>query len=175
MRILAHEHDFAGDASLAEQFVGVPCLGKRKSLRDERRDLVLVQKIEESDQVLSKHRRSQPHEGLDAIENHPFSAWEQPAGSDVHREDGERAVAMPATGTARRQSPSAQRAGQTIGHDRPARTERLTLAPDVSATDALKNNVHAVAGKAVDFCNEVLILIIDWDSAKIGNGRRASR
>ena len=43
------------------------------------------------------------------------------------------------------------------------------------ATDAVKDNVYALAREAVDFFNEVLMLVINWDSAQVGNGRRPSR
>ena len=42
-------------------------LGKRKSLRDERLDLLLLQEVEQGDQILSKLGRLQPFERLDAV------------------------------------------------------------------------------------------------------------
>ena len=76
---MAHEDDLACHASLPEQLVRVSCLGKRKSLRDERLDLLLLKEIEQGDQILSEHRRLQPFERLDAVGDHPFPAWKKPA------------------------------------------------------------------------------------------------
>jgi hypothetical protein len=84
---VAHEHDLACHASLPEQLVRVSCLGKGKSLRDERLDLLLLKEAEQGDQVLSKEFRVQPFERLDAIGDHPFPAWEKPAAGDVQAED----------------------------------------------------------------------------------------
>src|SRR5512145_1212459 len=53
--MLTHEHDLARHASLPQQLVRTPCLGKRKSLRDQRLDLLLLKEIEQGDQVLSEH------------------------------------------------------------------------------------------------------------------------
>ena len=42
-------------------------------------------------------------------------------------------------------------------------------------TDAVKDDVHTRAREALNFFYEVLMLIIDWDTAQVGNGRRAAR
>jgi len=62
------EHDLARHASLPNQFLRLSCLGKGESPRDERLDLLLVQKVEQGDRILSKHRRLQAFEPLDAGE-----------------------------------------------------------------------------------------------------------
>src|SRR5262245_57734079 len=82
------EHDLACHASFLEQLVRVSCLGKRKSLRDDRRDLFLVKEVKQGDQILSKEFRFQPLERLDAVGNHPFPAWEKPAAGNVQPKDG---------------------------------------------------------------------------------------
>ena len=66
----------------------VSCLGKRKSLRDERLDLSLLKEIKQGDQILSKEFRFQPFERLDAVGDHPFPAREKPAAGDVQPEEG---------------------------------------------------------------------------------------
>src|SRR5262249_28680908 len=81
----AHEHDLACHASLPEQLLRVSCLDKRKSLRDERPDLLLLKEVEQGDQVLSKPFRFPPFERLDAVGDHPFPAREKPAAGDVQR------------------------------------------------------------------------------------------
>src|SRR5262245_35116233 len=43
------------------------------------------------------------------------------------------------------------------------------------ATDAVKDDVYALARKAVNFVHEVLMLVVDWETAQVGNGRRPSR
>jgi hypothetical protein len=43
------------------------------------------------------------------------------------------------------------------------------------ATDAVKDDVDPLARAAVHFCHEVLMLVIYWDSAQVGNSRRPSR
>jgi hypothetical protein len=63
--------DLACHASLPEQFVRVSCLDKRKSLRDERLDLLLFE-VKQGDQILSKQCRSQPFKPLDAVGDHRF-------------------------------------------------------------------------------------------------------
>ena len=47
--------------------------------------------------------------------------------------------------------------------------------PEMSTTDGVKDRVHALAREAMNFFHEVLILVIDWDTAQVGNGRRPSR
>jgi hypothetical protein len=74
-------------------------LGERKSLGDQRLDLSLVKEVEEGDQVLSKERRSQPFEPLDAVGDHPFPAREKPAPRNVQPEDGDFTKAMMTTWT----------------------------------------------------------------------------
>jgi uncharacterized membrane protein YcjF (UPF0283 family) len=85
---LRHKHDLACHASLAEQLVRVSSLSKRKSLRDERLDLLLLKELKEGDQILSKQRRFQPFERLDAVGDHPFPAWEKPVANNVQPENG---------------------------------------------------------------------------------------
>ncbi len=46
------EHDLAGYASFAQQLVRKPCLSQRKSLRDERLNLLLLQEAEQGGQIL---------------------------------------------------------------------------------------------------------------------------
>ena len=94
---MAHEHNLAYHASLPEQLVRVSCLGKRKSLRDERLDLLLFKEVKQGDQVLSKQLRLQPFERLDAVGDHPFPAREKPAAGDVQPEDGDSTIAMTTT------------------------------------------------------------------------------
>src|SRR5262245_43172432 len=86
-RSLAHEHDLADDASLAEQLVRASRLGKGKSLCDDRLDLLLLKEVEQRHQILAKPRRSQPLQPLDAVGGHPFPSREKPATSDVYPED----------------------------------------------------------------------------------------
>ncbi len=45
----------------------------------------------------------------------------------------------------------------------------------MGATDAVKDNVYTLAREAVNFFHEVLMLVINWDTAQVGNGRRPSR
>ena len=47
--------------------------------------------------------------------------------------------------------------------------------PEVGTTDVVKDDVHALAREAANFCHEVLMLVIDRDTAQFGNGRRPSR
>jgi hypothetical protein len=79
----------------------VSCLGKRKSLRDDRLDLLLFQQVKQGDQILSKQCRSQPLKPLDAIGDHPFLAREKPAAGDVQGVDGNSMKAITAACTVR--------------------------------------------------------------------------
>src|SRR6266498_710788 len=88
LRPVEHEYDLACHASLPEQLVRVSCLGKRKSLRGDRLDPLLLKEVEQGDQILSKPFRFQPFERLDTVGDHPFPAWEKPAAGDVQAEDG---------------------------------------------------------------------------------------
>ena len=47
--------------------------------------------------------------------------------------------------------------------------------PHVGTTDGVKDDVHALAREAVNFFHKVLMLVINRDSAQVGNGRRPSR
>jgi hypothetical protein len=53
-------------------------LGKRKSPRDDRLDLLPLKKFEQSDQVLAKQRRLPPFEPLDAVGDDAFAVRQQP-------------------------------------------------------------------------------------------------
>ena len=45
----------------------------------------------------------------------------------------------------------------------------------MGATDAVKDDVDALARQAANFFHEVLMLVINRDSAQVGYGRRPSR
>lgn len=94
---LPHEHDLARQASLPEQLVRLSCLGKRKSLRDEWPDFLLLKEVEQGDQILSKQCRPQPFEPLDAVGDHPFPAREKPAAGNIQPENGDSMKAMTTT------------------------------------------------------------------------------
>ena len=47
--------------------------------------------------------------------------------------------------------------------------------PEVGATDGVEDGVHALTRVAVNFLYVVLIPVIDWDTAQLGNGWRPSR
>jgi hypothetical protein len=42
-------------------------------------------------------------------------------------------------------------------------------------TDAVKDDIYALAREAVNFLHEVLMLVVNWDTAQVRNGRRPSR
>jgi len=93
------EHDLARHAFLPEQLVRASCLGNGKSLRDQRLDLFLLKEVQEGGQILSKQRRFQPFERLDAVGDHAFAARKKPAASDVQRENGDSIKAITTTWT----------------------------------------------------------------------------
>jgi hypothetical protein len=45
----------------------------------------------------------------------------------------------------------------------------------MGATDAVKDNVYALAREAMNFVHEVELLVVNRDTAEVGNGRRASQ
>src|SRR5881396_913134 len=90
----AHEDDLACHASLPEQLVRLSCLDKRKSLRDQRLDLLLFKEVKQGGQILSKQCRSEPFKPLDAVGDHAFPAREKPSASNVQPEDGDTTKAM---------------------------------------------------------------------------------
>jgi hypothetical protein len=47
--------------------------------------------------------------------------------------------------------------------------------PEVSTTDWVEDNVYPIAREAVDFFNEVLMLVVNRDSAQVANSRCPSR
>src|SRR6266702_6850572 len=49
------EDDLACHASVRERLLRASCVGQRKSLRDERLDLLLLKKIKQGDQILSNN------------------------------------------------------------------------------------------------------------------------
>src|SRR5262249_43597765 len=97
---VGHEYDLARHAPRPEQLVRASRLGKRKSLRDERLDPLLVKEVEQGGQILSKPGRSPPLQPLDAVGDHPSPARQQPAAGDVQREDGDPGKATAAARTA---------------------------------------------------------------------------
>ena len=44
--------------------------------------------------------------------------------------------------------------------------------PDVGAAQGVKDDIHSVAREALNFCHEVLMLVINRDTAQVGNGQR---
>ena len=54
LRFVVEENDLPCYATLPEQFLRLPGLCNRESLRDKRLDLLLLQEVEQSEQVLSK-------------------------------------------------------------------------------------------------------------------------
>src|SRR5690348_10148559 len=84
---IAHEHDLAGHATLAEELLRIPRLRKRKASCDERPDLALAEELEQRDQVFSKQRRPHPLQPLDAVRNDAPAPGKQPAAGDVQTED----------------------------------------------------------------------------------------
>jgi hypothetical protein len=171
---MGHEHDLACHASLPEQLVRVSCLGQWHALRDERRDRLLVQEVKQGEEILAKPGRSPPLQPLDAVGHYSFPAREQPATRDGHPEDGESPKALPTPWTTCRQSSPTKRGRQAISHDPSARTERLAGPPDMGTTDAVKDDVYTFTREAVHFFHEVLLLVINGESAQGSNGGRPS-
>jgi hypothetical protein len=62
-------------------------------------DLLLLKKIAQSDQVLSKPIRFQPLEPLNAVWDYPFPAREKPAASNVEGETWDAMQAITTSGT----------------------------------------------------------------------------
>jgi hypothetical protein len=71
-----------------KQLVRALCLGNRKSLCDQRLDLLLLKEVKQGDQILSKEFRFKPFERLNAVGDHPFPAREKPAAGDAQSEEG---------------------------------------------------------------------------------------
>src|SRR5215475_14303157 len=84
---VAYEDDLAYYTSLLKHLLRASRLGKRKTLRDERLDLLLLKEAEQGDQILAKQSRLQPFERLDAVGDDPFPAGEKPAAGDVQDVD----------------------------------------------------------------------------------------
>src|SRR5262249_53510726 len=123
------EHDLAYDASLLEQLLRASCLGKGKSLRDQRLDLFLLKEAEQGDQILPKQSRPQPFERLDAVGDDPFPSGEMPTAGDVQRVDGDSMKAITTACNGRTQSFPTYRGCIGITHHPPARTAHLTPTP----------------------------------------------
>ena len=64
---------------------------------DDRRNLSLLKKVEQGEQILSKECWSQPFEPLDAVGDYTLPAGEKPAASNIQPENGDSAVAMATT------------------------------------------------------------------------------
>jgi hypothetical protein len=45
----------------------------------------------------------------------------------------------------------------------------------MGATDAVEDDVNTFAREVVNLLHEILMLVINWDTTQVGNGRRASR
>lgn len=80
------------------------CLSKRKSLRDERLDLLLLKEVEQGDRVLSKQCWPQSFEPLDAVGDYPFPAGEKPTAGNIQPENADFTKAMTTTRTTGSQS-----------------------------------------------------------------------
>ena len=84
---IGHEHYLACHASVSKQLLRLSGLNERKPPRDDRLDLLLLKEVEQGNQVLSKHRRFQPFEPLDAIGNYTFPAGEKQTSRNIQPED----------------------------------------------------------------------------------------
>ncbi len=47
--------------------------------------------------------------------------------------------------------------------------------PEVGTTDGVKDDVHALVREAVNLFHKVLMLVVNWDTAQVGNGRCPSQ
>jgi hypothetical protein len=47
--------------------------------------------------------------------------------------------------------------------------------PEVSPTDVVEDDVHAITGEATNLIREVLILVVDRDTAQVAHDGRRSR
>jgi hypothetical protein len=83
---LGYQHDFADYAALFELLMRFPRVSKRKSLRDERLNLLLLEEIEQRNKVFPKPSRLQPFQRLDAVGDHSLSTRQNPATDSVQRE-----------------------------------------------------------------------------------------
>ncbi len=90
--------------------MGLSCLGKRKSLRDDRFDFLLLEEIEQSHHIPSEQGRSKPFEGLDAVGDHPFAAGQKPAAGDIKRSTSSAEPRAAMTRSHRQQARRLQRA-----------------------------------------------------------------
>ena len=125
---VAQEHDLAYHASLTEQLLRAPGLGKWNSPRDQRLDLSLLKEVKQGDQILSKQIRFQPFECLDAVGNDAFPAGKKPAACDVQPEDSGPTKALTTTWPTGRQSlPASMRS-------RPSRGAQNRLSYEVPKT-----------------------------------------
>ena len=75
------------------------CLGKRKPVRDDWFNFLLLKELQQGDQILLKDCRFQPFERLDTVGDYPLPAREKPAASNVQPEDRDCTKAMTTTGT----------------------------------------------------------------------------
>ncbi len=89
-----HEHDLAYHTTLADQLMRLSCMRERKSLRDYRLDVLVLQKAKQGDQVLSKPRRFQSLQRLNAVRDYTFAARKNPAARNVQPENGNSTKAM---------------------------------------------------------------------------------
>src|SRR5687767_15992863 len=81
--------------------MGASRVDKRKP-RDQGLDLVLPEKLEQREQILTKQRWSQPFQPLDAVRDHPLAAGKNPAANDVQAEDSDWTNAVTAAHSVRR-------------------------------------------------------------------------
>ena len=97
LRPVADENDLPCHTAFAEHLVRISCLGKWKSMRYERLDLLLLKEVKQSHQILAKQGWTKPFEPLDAVGHYPSPAWEKPAASNVQPEDADFTEAMATT------------------------------------------------------------------------------
>src|SRR4029079_8279897 len=86
--IRLHENDLACHASFAKQLLRLSRFGKSESLRDQGGYFFLSKKFKQGDQIMSEPCRLHAFQPLNAVGNHPSSAWEDPSGRNVQPEYG---------------------------------------------------------------------------------------
>lgn len=79
--------------------MGAPRLNEGKSVSNERLDLFLSKEIKQCNQILSKERRLEPLEPLNAVGENAFPPREKPSAGDVPSEDRDLTKSMAATFT----------------------------------------------------------------------------
>src|SRR5215467_1796626 len=117
---------------------------------------------------MTKPRRFEPHQPLDAVRHHALAAGFEPIAQDVPTQFSGLANGMTPLAAGSHASPTHFRL-EAVGHHAAGLVQGIAGAPQIVSADAVEHGVDAVTGKAMNLLHEVRVLVVDGDTAQFSD------